>query len=47
MSLSSYRLNPQIAVTELARASEFYEGKLGLSAVRTGADGSQVYATKG
>ena len=47
MSLSSYRLNPQIAVTDMARASEFYEGKLGLSVARTGADGSKVYATGG
>lgn len=47
MSLSSYRLNPQIAVTDMARASEFYEGKLCLSAARTGADGSKVYATGG
>ena len=47
MSLSSYRLNPQIAVTDMARASEFYERKLGLSVARTGADGSKVYATGG
>jgi hypothetical protein len=38
MSLSSYRLNPQVAVTDMARASDFYERKLGLSAARTGAD---------
>jgi catechol 2,3-dioxygenase-like lactoylglutathione lyase family enzyme len=47
MSLSSYRLSPQVAVTDMARASEFYETKLGLSTVRTGADGSKVYATGG
>ena len=47
MSLSNYRLNAQIAVTDMARAAEFYEGKLGLSAVRTQADGSKVYATGG
>lgn len=47
MSLSSYRLNPQIAVTDMARASEFYERKLDLSVARTGADGSKVYATGG
>ena len=47
MSLSSYRLNAQAAVTDMARAEEFYEGKLGLSAVRTGADGSKVYASGG
>ena len=47
MGLSSYRLNASIAVTDVTRAEEFYEGKLGLSAVRTGADGSKVYASAG
>ena len=47
MSLSSYRLNAQAAVTDMARAEEFYEGKLGLSAVSAGADGSKVYASGG
>ena len=47
MSLSSYTLNAQAAVTDMARAEEFYEGKLGLSAVRVGADGSKVYASRG
>lgn len=47
MSLSSYRLNVQAAVTDMARAEEFYEGKLGLSAVSAGADGSKVYASGG
>jgi catechol 2,3-dioxygenase-like lactoylglutathione lyase family enzyme len=47
MGLSSYRLNASIAVTDMTRAEEFYEGKLGLSAVRTGADGSKVYASAG
>jgi catechol 2,3-dioxygenase-like lactoylglutathione lyase family enzyme len=45
MSLSRFRLDVQIAVTDMARAEEFYEGKLGLSAVRVGADGSKVYAS--
>jgi catechol 2,3-dioxygenase-like lactoylglutathione lyase family enzyme len=31
----------------MARAREFYEGKLGLIAVHAGADGSQVYASAG
>jgi catechol 2,3-dioxygenase-like lactoylglutathione lyase family enzyme len=44
MSLSTYRLNPSIAVSDMARAQEFYEGKLGLSVVQAGADGSRVYA---
>ncbi len=47
MSLSSYRLTAQAAVTDMARAEEFYEGKLDLSVVRTGADGSKVYASGG
>src|SRR5687768_18490717 len=47
MGLSSYKLHTSIAVTEMARAEEFYEGKLGLPVVRTGADGSKVYASGG
>jgi catechol 2,3-dioxygenase-like lactoylglutathione lyase family enzyme len=47
MSLSSYKLNPSIAVSDMARAQEFYEGKLGLSAVRAGADGSRIYGSAG
>jgi catechol 2,3-dioxygenase-like lactoylglutathione lyase family enzyme len=47
MTLSSYRLSAQAAVSDMARAAEFYEGKLGLTAVRAGADGSRVYATGG
>jgi catechol 2,3-dioxygenase-like lactoylglutathione lyase family enzyme len=47
MSLSTYRLNPSIAVSDMARAQEFYEGKLGLSVVQAGADGSRVYAAGG
>jgi catechol 2,3-dioxygenase-like lactoylglutathione lyase family enzyme len=47
MGLSGYRLNAFIAVTDMTRAVEFYEGKLGLSAVRTDADGSKVYASGG
>lgn len=47
MSLSSYKLNASIAVSDIERASEFYEGKLGLSAARAQADGSRVYASGG
>ncbi len=47
MGLSSYRLNAMIAVTDMERASSFYEGKLGLSAARTDADGSKVYTSGG
>ena len=42
MGLSSYRLNAFIAVTEMTRAEEFYEGKLGLPVVRPDADGSKA-----
>ena len=34
MSLSSYKLNTSIAVSDMPRAREFYEGKLGLSTGR-------------
>jgi len=47
VGLSSYRQNAFIAVTDMTRAGDFYEGKLGLSVVRTDADGSKVYASGG
>jgi catechol 2,3-dioxygenase-like lactoylglutathione lyase family enzyme len=47
MGLSSCRLNASVAVTDMRRAEEFYEGKLGLAAVETGADGSKVYGSGG
>jgi catechol-2,3-dioxygenase len=47
MSLGNYKLNTSIAVSDMARAREFYEGKLGLTAVHAGFDGSQVYASAG
>jgi catechol 2,3-dioxygenase-like lactoylglutathione lyase family enzyme len=47
VSLSGYRLNTSIAVSDMARAREFYEGKLGLVAVQTGADGSRIYESAG
>jgi catechol 2,3-dioxygenase-like lactoylglutathione lyase family enzyme len=47
MALSSSRLNASVAVADMPRARAFYEGKLGLTAVRTGADGSKVYASGG
>jgi catechol 2,3-dioxygenase-like lactoylglutathione lyase family enzyme len=47
MSLSAYQLNPSIAVSDMEQAQEFYEGKLGLSVVQVGADGSRVYAAGG
>ena len=47
MGLSSYRMSAMIAVTDMTRATGFYEGKLGLSPVRTDADGSKVYTSGG
>ena len=47
MGLSSYRLDVQVAVTDMAHAESFYETKLGLSARRSGADGSKVYGSGG
>ena len=36
-----------VAVSNMVRATDFYEGKLGLSAVEDEADGSRVYACGG
>ena len=47
MGLSSYRLRASVAVTDMTRAAAFYEGKLGLSAATSGADGSKVYVSAG
>jgi catechol 2,3-dioxygenase-like lactoylglutathione lyase family enzyme len=47
MSLSSYQLNVSIAVSDMARATEFYERKLAFSVAQAGADGSRIYATGG
>jgi catechol 2,3-dioxygenase-like lactoylglutathione lyase family enzyme len=47
MSLSGYMLNVSIAVSEMGRAREFYEERLGLSPVRAGADGSRIYESGG
>jgi catechol 2,3-dioxygenase-like lactoylglutathione lyase family enzyme len=47
MSLSSYRVRPSIAVSDLARAADFYEGKLGLSASEEHGDDSRIYACGG
>jgi catechol 2,3-dioxygenase-like lactoylglutathione lyase family enzyme len=45
MSLSSSELSASIAVSDAEKATEFYEGKLGLSPVRVQADGSRVYGS--
>jgi catechol 2,3-dioxygenase-like lactoylglutathione lyase family enzyme len=47
MSLSGYQLNVSIAVSDMARATEFYERNLGLSVAHSGADASRIYATGG
>ena len=44
MRLSDYPMNASIAVSDMERAEEFYEGKLGLVATKDGADGSKIYA---
>ena len=47
MGLSESRVVAAIAVSDMDRARAFYEGKLGLVAIRTGADGSRVYEAAG
>jgi catechol 2,3-dioxygenase-like lactoylglutathione lyase family enzyme len=47
MSLSHYKLNVSIAVSDMERARRFYEGALGLSAPDAGADGSRIYPSGG
>ena len=47
MSLSAYRVRTSIAVSDIARAAEFYEGMLGLSAAESQPDESRIYACGG
>jgi catechol 2,3-dioxygenase-like lactoylglutathione lyase family enzyme len=47
MSLRHFRLNASVAVSDMARAREFYEEQLGLVAERAGADNSRVYECGG
>jgi catechol 2,3-dioxygenase-like lactoylglutathione lyase family enzyme len=52
MPLSTYHLRASIAVSDIAKAVAFYEGKLGLQVLRSGpsaniADGSRVYGSGG
>ncbi|MGH9159185.1 MAG: VOC family protein [Vicinamibacteraceae bacterium] len=47
MTLSSYNLNASIAVSDMAKARGFYEGRLGLVVLQTGADGSRIYKCRG
>jgi catechol 2,3-dioxygenase-like lactoylglutathione lyase family enzyme len=47
MSLSSYKVRTSIAVSDMARAVEFYEGGLGLSGEVDATDQSRIYACGG
>jgi DHA2 family multidrug resistance protein-like MFS transporter len=47
MSLSRYEVRASIAVSDMAHATEFYEGKLGLSGETDPHDDSRVYACGG
>jgi catechol 2,3-dioxygenase-like lactoylglutathione lyase family enzyme len=47
MGLSSYQVRTSIAVSDIARAAGFYEGKLGLMPGKEQADESRVYACGG
>jgi predicted enzyme related to lactoylglutathione lyase len=44
MSLSNFPVSAQIAVSDITRAAEFYEGKLGLSPRGIQREGSRAYA---
>jgi catechol 2,3-dioxygenase-like lactoylglutathione lyase family enzyme len=45
--LSSYAVGAVVAVSDMARAKDFYEGKLGLSAAADDPDGGRTYACSG
>jgi catechol 2,3-dioxygenase-like lactoylglutathione lyase family enzyme len=47
MSLSSYKVRTSIAVSDLARATDFYEGKLGLSPSEDQGSESRIYPCGG
>jgi catechol 2,3-dioxygenase-like lactoylglutathione lyase family enzyme len=47
MGLSDYKLSASIAVSDMARAREFYEGRLRLPLIREQADGSRLYGSGG
>lgn len=52
MPLSDFPVRPSIAVSDIRRAVDFYEGRLGLPVVQSGpsaeiVDGSRVYASAG
>src|SRR5215216_5412286 len=47
MTLRGSKVNAQIAVSDISRAGEFYEEKLGLSRGEGSRDGSRVYPCEG
>ena len=47
MSLSNYEVRTSIAVSDLVRATDFYEGKLGLSPGEEQRDDSRIYSCGG
>jgi catechol 2,3-dioxygenase-like lactoylglutathione lyase family enzyme len=47
VSLSAYTVRPSIAVSDISKAAEFYEGKLGLSAGADQSDESKIYECGG
>jgi catechol 2,3-dioxygenase-like lactoylglutathione lyase family enzyme len=47
MSLRDYPVMPSVAVSDMAAAREFYEGKLGLVGTEDSHDGSRLYACGG
>jgi catechol 2,3-dioxygenase-like lactoylglutathione lyase family enzyme len=47
MSLSSYKVSAQIAVSDMAQAEQFYEGRLGLSRGEGSRHGVRSYSCAG
>jgi catechol 2,3-dioxygenase-like lactoylglutathione lyase family enzyme len=47
MGLSSYRVNPSIAVSDISQAAKFYEGKVGLQPGPEQSDESRIYPCGG
>src|ERR687898_2754002 len=47
VSLSRYKVRPSIAVSDISRAAEFYEQRLGLPAGAEQSDESRIYACGG
>ena len=47
MSLRSHKVRTSIAVSDVSRAAEFYEGKLGLQPAAEQSDQSRIYACGG